>query len=381
MATVMKLRRPGFTLVELLVVIAIIGILVALLLPAIQAAREAARRATCTNHLKQLGLAILVYHDRKKELPPGAQWGDYRDPFPPTNECDQNCTSANWNARCCKKNMGTLHMFILPHIEEQALYDQFNFAHPDPVHGTDEQLLANGLPIGSTPVAVFVCPSDVQGPATTSRPGGTPPSLSADQLASFKLSNYAASRGPTRHIDGGSGCALTSVWNQYFGTKPVNAGPPPCESAGGGDGITWMYSDIGNSKCWRQFGGPFTRLSYAVRLKQITDGASKTVFLGEVRVGCSSHAAEGWAWSHSGNGLVNTIVPINVDSCMDSPGHDCYSWDNWSAALGFKSRHAGGAQFVFGDGSVHFLPDAIDMLTYNRLGGKADGGEISLTDF
>lgn len=367
MATVMNLRRPGFTLVELLVVIAIIGILVALLLPAVQAAREAARRATCTNHLKQLGLAILVYHDRKKELPPGAKWGDYRDNAPSVLECDGNCTASNWGPHCCNRNMGTLHMFILPHIEEQNLYDQFNFAHPDPVKGTDEQLLPNGLPIGSTPVAVFVCPSDEQRPATTSRPG-TSPSLSADQLASYKLSNYAASRGPTRHIDGGSGCALTNAWNTLFGPQPINGPSPP------GDGVTWRYPDSPPPKFYRQFGGPFSRLSYPVKLKHITDGASKTIFMGEVRVGCSAHAAEGWAWSHSGNGLVNTIVPINFDSCLDSPGHDCQSWDNWSGALGFKSRHAGGAQFVFGDGSVHFLPDSIDMLTYNYLGGRADGG-------
>jgi hypothetical protein len=268
------------------------------------------------------------------------------------------------------RNMGTIHMFILPNIEEQALYDQFNFAHPDPVRGTDEQVLPNGMPIGSTPVAVFVCPSDEQQPATTDRPGTTP-GLSADLLASYKASNYAASRGPTRHIDGGSGCALTGVWNTQFGAQPINGPSPP------GDGITWRYSDTGASTYWRQFGGPFTRLSYPVKLKQITDGASKTIFMGEVRVGCSSHASEGWAWSHGGNGLVNTIVPINFDSCLDSPGHDCQSWDNWSAALGFKSRHAGGAQFVFGDASVHFLQDSIDMLMYNRLGGKADGGVIS----
>ena len=117
-------------------------------------------------------------------------------------------------------------------------------------------------------------------------------------------------------------------------------------------------------------------MSYPVKLKQITDGASKTIFMGEVRTGCSAHAAEGWAWTHSGNGLVNTIIPINFDSCLDQTGHDCQSWDNWSGALGFKSRHAGGAQFVMGDASVHFLQDSIDMRIYNRLGGKADDEPI-----
>src|SRR5262245_50368320 len=143
----------GFTLVELLVVIAIIGILVALLLPAVQAAREAARRATCTNNLKQLGLAIQMYQDRKKELPPGARWFDYR------SDCVTNCTAANWGPNCCYKNHGTIHMFLLPYLEEQSLYDRFNFKDPN---GTDEQLLPNGDPIGSVSVASFVCPSDEQ---------------------------------------------------------------------------------------------------------------------------------------------------------------------------------------------------------------------------
>ena len=113
------IKRSAFTLVELLVVIAIIGILVALLLPAIQAAREAARRATCTNNLKQMGLAIQMYQDQKKELPSGARWYDYRE------ECFTNCTAANWGPNCCYHNHGTIHMFLLPYLEEQALYDAY----------------------------------------------------------------------------------------------------------------------------------------------------------------------------------------------------------------------------------------------------------------
>jgi prepilin-type N-terminal cleavage/methylation domain-containing protein len=357
MTTHWRSGRHGFTLVELLVVIAIIGILVALLLPAIQAAREAARRATCTNNLKQFGLAILMYNDKKNELPAGAHWFDYKAP----PEC-KSCSLTDPDPQCCIERGGTIHMFILPYMEEQALYDRFDFR----IY-TDEQLLPNGQPIGSTAVSTFVCPSEEPREATELRsPTAT---LSSELLKTYKLSNYAASRGNTRHIDGGSGCSLTNPMNEQFGLKPINSPPP-------NDGFTWGYPDTGSSTRWRQFGGPFTRLAYRVKLKQITDGASNTIFLGEVRTGCSQHAAEGWAWSHSGNGLISTLVPINFDSCIDAPGHDCQSWDNWSGALGFKSRHAGGAQFVMGDASVHFLPDAIDMRVYNRLGGKADGEPI-----
>ena len=227
MATISKMRRPGFTLVELLVVIAIIGILVALLLPAVQAAREAARRASCTNNLKQLGLAIQMYQDQHKELPPGARWYDYRD------DCIA-CTPPQKGPQCCYRNQGTIHMFLLPYLEEQALYDRFDFGIP-----TDEQLLPNGLPIGSTPITTFVCPSDEPRSATTVRSGQTTPTLTPDLLATYKMTNYQASRGPTRHIDGGSGCALTDAWNQQFGTKPVNLPPPPT------DELTWKYPDTG----------------------------------------------------------------------------------------------------------------------------------------
>jgi prepilin-type processing-associated H-X9-DG protein len=291
-------------------------------------------------------------------LPPGARWNDYRE------NCTV-CTPPQKGPQCCYKNQGTIHMFLLPYVEEQALYDAFDFELP-----TDEQLLPNGQPIGSTSVVTFVCPSDEKREATTVRPGQTAPTLSAALLSTYKMTNYQASRGPTRHIDGPVGCPLTDAWNQQFGAKPVNSPTPPT------DELTWRYPDIGSSQFWRQFGGPFTRMAYPVKLKQISDGLTKTIYMGEVRVGCSAHAAEGWAWTHSGNGLISTVIPINYDSCSESTALGCGCWENWSSSLGFKSAHPGGAHFVMGDGSVQFLPDSIDMLTYNRLGGKSDGGSV-----
>lgn len=95
--------------------------------------------------------------------------------------------------------------------------------------------------------------------------------------------------------------------------------------------------------------------------------------LSVVVAGRNPHADEGWLFSHSGNGLINTFTPINFPSCLETPGIDCYSWDAWSSSLGFKSAHPGGAHFVMGDASVHFIPDSIDPLAYAWLGGKADG--------
>src|SRR5204863_1628003 len=131
---------------------------------------------------------------------------------------------------------------------EQPLYDRYNFK----IY-TDEQLLPNGLPIGSTTVPTFVCPSDEPRDGTDQRTGQVV-TLSPDLLKTYKMSNYQASRGNTRHQDGGSGCALTDIWNTQFGTLPINAPPP-------NDGFTWGYPDnnVGPTP-WRQLGGPFTRI-------------------------------------------------------------------------------------------------------------------------
>lgn len=120
-----EMRRSGFTLVELLVVIAIIGVLVALLLPAIQAAREAARRSECSNHLKQIGLAIQLYHDTRQAYPMGR------------NSTDQ--FGVSWAFR------------ILPFMEEQAIYDSYNSTKR-----VDDELNARAM---RTAIATFVCPS------------------------------------------------------------------------------------------------------------------------------------------------------------------------------------------------------------------------------
>jgi prepilin-type N-terminal cleavage/methylation domain-containing protein len=337
--------RGGFTLVELLVVIAIIGVLVALLLPAVQAAREAARRAQCTNNLKQFGTAIQNYAESKKLLPSGASWGDHRP------DCDR--TTGCTGTKCCRTNRGTIHMFLMPYMELQSVYQLFKFDR-----ATDEQLLPDGKPIGSTFISTFVCPSDdPTTEATTQRQGANlPPEL----LATYKMSNYAANRGPTKHISGGAAtCSLWSTWNNQFDTMAPT--------------LVTLYPEVGGDQArWITFGGPFTRLSYQVKLQAVTDGLSNTIFMGEVRPGCSRHTAEGWAWSHSGNGIVNTIVPMNFDSCDPNPAARCGHWDTWTSELGFKSPHAGGAYFVMGDASVQFLSENIDPLTYNVLGGKAD---------
>jgi hypothetical protein len=265
-------------------------------------------------------------------------------------------------------------MFLLPYIEEQALSDSYDFE----VNYVDEQLGPDGLPLGSNLVASFVCPSDSHpGQASHDAAGKY---LSIDQLKTYKMSNYQASRGPTQQINGGGAvCSLVNTFNQALGPS-VQDTPP--------GNLSYLYPDSfpectgPGMGCFRQFGGPFTRLSHHVSRKQITDGESHTIYMGEVRPQCSKHAAEGWGYSHSGNGIVGTLIPINFDSCdSENSARRCGYWDTWVTDFGFKSAHSGGALFVLGDASVQFLPESIDMVVYNALGGKSDAVPVSLSDF
>lgn len=324
-----KLRRTprAFTLVELLVVIAIIGILVALLLPAVQAAREAARRSQCVNNLKQIGIAIQNYELSKKHLPPGAIWDHFL------------------------RGKGSTLVHILPYIEQQAIYDKFDFTK----FTIDGQLLDGGTTaIGSVVIPAYVCPSDDHPPTAQ---------VQGDDLAILEkaLHNYSTSQGPTEHPDN-SGCSCSIDWNILQTAR-------------------YSYPN--------EFAGPFTRYGTIekpisawrrkVKLKDITDGVSKTIYAGEVRPACSLHIARGWATTNNGCGFTTTLIPINFDSCNEGDNPDgCRRPCNYNAELGFKSRHPGGANFSLGDASVQFISQDIEMKTYQYLGDKADGQVANL---
>jgi type II secretory pathway pseudopilin PulG len=310
-------RVTGLTLVELLVVIAIIGLLVGMLLPAVQAARESARRTTCGNHLKQLSLAIAQYESQNGVLPPGAVWG---------------------NAAAGRR--GSLLVHILPHVEQLPLFTAF-----DMTRNTDGQVMpGTSTPIGATVVPLFHCPTDAP-PAQFV----TPPHHSHDPVSTVALHNYAASRGADGIYSNGA-CPCANSWN----SNTINAG--------------WDSS---------RFSGPFTRMGIQVAPAAVRDGLSNTIFMGEIRPLCSWHGDNGWATSNNGQGLCSTVIPINYDTCsrLDT-GDNCGRFCNWSTELGFRSAHAGGAFFGFGDGSVRFLSEQISHGTYQRLGAKADGQVI-----
>lgn len=319
--TASRRATGGFTLVELLVVIAIIGVLVSLLLPAVQAAREAARRIQCSNNLKQIGLSIHNYHDTFNWLPPGAVF--HGGPAEAPNNQPIN-------------HRGSMHIRLLPFIEQQPLFDMYNFST-----GTDGQMLPNGRWLRGELVPTFVCPSDGRNRRLNQNVDGAQPA------------NYHASMGPSSAISNSPNCDCPLFPTfQSFSRPNTGAGAPA---------------------------GPFTRngWTYQGRFTDVEDGLSNTIFVGEVRAHCSGHVNVGW--SHSNKWGIFTQVPINFDTCRplaeaQSLGmNGCNATCNWNAEVGFKSQHPGGAQFALGDGSVRFLPETIDMWTYQFLGDKADG--------
>ena len=337
-----RCRAHAFTLVELLVVIAIIGVLVALLLPAVQAAREAARRAQCTNNMKQMALSTLMYEDSHKELPAGS-YGWYSEP------------GKIWYQ---DRFQGNCLMRLLPYLEQTAVYDALAQAYDDPnstlgsqdgftraIHPSipkpnDWPRFADGREIGTVEIAAFICPSDSHPDNTDGR----------------KMHNYSASAGPGFVEDhSGCSCPLSDTFNQQW-AKPFS-----------GPAIDPLNS------------GPFNRHSTPYRLQQIEDGLSNTIFFGEVRPQCSEHAARGWTHYNNGQGVITTIIPINTDTCSskDETTNFCRANCNWGTELGFKSAHPGGALFSMGDGSVHLLTESIDMQSYQYLGARADGQVIA----
>jgi prepilin-type N-terminal cleavage/methylation domain-containing protein len=166
-------KRAAFTLVELLVVIAIIGVLVALLLPAVQAARESARRSTCTNNLKQIGVAINNYEAAKRMYPPGAIWQRWR---PPAKQ----------------KHHGSLLVHLLPYIEQQSLYAAFDFKQ---VSIDNAVFPGTTRRVGAEIVETYLCPSDDN----------------EGDYSEFAVHNYAASNGPTEVYDNPN-CSCTHEW-------------------------------------------------------------------------------------------------------------------------------------------------------------------------
>jgi prepilin-type N-terminal cleavage/methylation domain-containing protein/prepilin-type processing-associated H-X9-DG protein len=271
---------PAFTLIELLVVIAIIGVLIALLLPAVQAAREAARRAQCTSNLKQLGIALHGYHDAFNTFPAGG-WIAL-----PTQPQTANM-NIGWSA------------VVLPWLEQRALFDalNLNFPYGDPSNST----------AGHTVLTVYLCPSE---PRTSfwNRDTG--------DVFDYADADYGGMYGPR-------GLAF-----------PSDVNSPPR--------------------------GPMI-FNQNISLAQILDGSSQTILVGEDPE--AIHAQ--WIDGHN---IFDQSAPINARPPLEF-GEE------------LTSRHPGGANALFGDGSVHFLKNATNVVPLSALCTRALGEVIDASSY
>lgn len=359
----------GFTLVELLVVIAIIGVLVALLLPAVQAARESARRAQCTNNLKQLGLAVLNHESAKGRFPAN----------------QQNIFTKDGSYG--RRHLASHLVMVSPYLEAAGLYDQIDLDVNASLVPGDQ--LVQGVPLRQLSLASLSCPSDTKTGVVEPRHASLKSWLGlVDWDGPVATTNYAGSMGA--QLMGWNGCDVRALVGETNGVNGINSIYP------GDDwfnvtafGITCGLTGNQRGDCpdATTISGVFSRSRWAASINEIEDGTSNTIMMGEIR---PSTAGFVWlyGWTKSEGLWMATTAPLNFNtdpeeipaSQMGRRGpKTCYDWENdFNTAHGFKSRHTGGVNFVFCDGSVHFLPDAIDYTTYQRLGARSDGEPVSL---
>ena len=339
--TYRRSRQPdhfAFTLVELLVVIAIIGILIALLLPAVQAAREAARRTQCINNIKQFALAFHTYHGAHNTLPMGS-------------DCDLNSTGYIQHCHSYAER-------ILPFVEEQAAYDNIDFT-------VDNNRGRNPRTLNDLVVPGWTCPSDGDaGLMNNSREVNYLPG----PAGTFSLGqSYVPSGGPLEF----NLCVVPALPAGVPQKQSIN-----CRSERGG-AILSSGADAGKS-----LGAPglFAGGPVAYAFKTCTDGLTHTLLLGESLPIYSSHrmyfnsvfnAATTNAYInwHKDPSIV-ALCPKTIDKRINDQCHMFMG--------GYLSEHPGGVNVAFGDASVTFLSEDIDYIAYQYLGNKADGETISV---
>ncbi len=341
-----RVRKTGFTLVELLVVIAIIGVMVGLLLPAVQAAREAARRMQCGNNLKQIGLAVHNYHAAFNAMPLNrdARHENARDTDFGRVPARQG-TSVSWLTSC------------LPFMEQQALYEQCDFVDTRRAGVWHAGLDSDAMRIvRATPVNTMMCPSNPQAPLFT---------------GAVIYDGFLGWHGNGRDVKGARTDYVGNMGWVWSGWKDC----PDLALPGGANWVhPWLFYDEGDQDLQKRK-GPFWWQNSGASFKSFVDGTSNTVLAFENHAwnGSRKFASERnktglWYSPFSSVETMSKVMNTGADDIPGGFGQDDTRCTTWS------STHTGGAQAVMGDGSVKFVTDRIDYLI-QKATSTVSGGE------
>jgi prepilin-type N-terminal cleavage/methylation domain-containing protein/prepilin-type processing-associated H-X9-DG protein len=366
--------RHAFTLVELLVVITIIGILISLLLPAVQSARESGRRAQCANNVKQLCLALQSYHTSARIFPPSSVWkvGGKFD-VSQVETLNNGSLYENWI------------VLVLPYMDQQGLFNQFDFTQP--IGGVSTS--AGSMTARATQLQILLCPTDSYNRQPFNGSGSSQTNKLGDNWA---RGNYAANAGMAYLSYSAS--AHTRGFGSVQGANPV------------GWNIKWCTGVMGANA--------------SLRIEDIRDGSSNTILVGEIRAGILPYDTRGvWAmsggspsalWAHGFVGDDNgpNSASLNADdmlSCADVVtavggqtnlanlgmpcSNDSGAKPNWQQTV--RSLHPNGGNVGLGDGSVRYISDFIEkgtngtppacLGTWDKLNLANDGQPLDASKF
>jgi len=351
-------RRRGFTLIELLVVIAIIGVLVALLLPAVQSAREAARRSQCINNLKQMGLALHNYESAIGSFPPGAGGQ-------PSVVGGGSAGWGEWSA----------HSMMLPYLEQKPIYDAINFMFV----GTHDRGGELNRTVWVTRINSFLCPSD-------------------GNAGRSNINNYHGCVGTSTYDGWGSPGGprqTTGIFTKYlvYGIRDVTDGTSSTiafsETLTGGSDRTSLPKNNGRNTIQGVTLAPEARVQDAsINLAatntalQVCTNAYNAAGSAEIN-GIRNNNGERWGWGDTAMTMFNTIVPPNsTQHRWSACRHGCETCSPDSSAFyNATSNHSGGVNVAFTDGSVRFIKGSVTPRVWMALGTKANGETLSTSDY
>ncbi|SFI19050.1 DUF1559 domain-containing protein [Planctomicrobium piriforme] len=335
-------RRAGFTLIELLVVVAIVAVLVGLLLPAVQTAREAARRMQCRNNLKQLGLALHNYQEVHGVFP---------------RVCFQGSGSVSgWQGF-------SVHTMLLPQLDQAALYNQLNL-------NLTFTTGSNGT-LKNTPIAAFLCPSDLGGQQVKGAGNNYVVSGGPSLMMISPTPGFGIGGSPGTQIADADQIGMFNI-RRNVGMQDLLDGTSNVMAASEGiigDGITTAY-----------------RLGDHVRNTAFPSGMPNTFAtaaqLDAYGVSCLAGSATHYSDPHKEwiNGMPSQTAfnSLNRPNSTNPDCHECTTcgWYDSRGVWNARSRHTGGVSVLLGDGAVRFVGDSTDLLTWQRLGAIADGNPL-----